>query len=276
MQNVSSLPVELQLAIIQVSDIPTCVNLLQTNHHFRSLTLYSLAQRLSGFGLRSKGDNEKDQQQHLERFLLSVYTPCHKISANEKFYFDIDTANNLQSLDDLSVTIKLNNIILSKNLFSEEVKDLATKAANNAEAADNNNAQVQQQQQQQLENLSNNIPLLVNEDATFFKTTFALLLKTCNFENPRVKVLEVNEKLRKSVLLSLKKRSFSTANCESEDNTISLSGSFYQIKYKLFKHGVEPPKFDYDYEVFENYTLAIESIRLNSCYLLNQIQSTQH
>lgn len=221
MFSLPQLPLELLSKIVSSADTSSCVNLSSVSHELHTLVKYNVSQTIG----RELGANATD-------YLISFYSPNNKVSSTEKYYYEFSVVSE----DDNFVEVKLNDLVLKKDLLTEFTKSNDSRPLDEPELS------------------ASNIPLLINEDSQGFKVSFAVLRK--DLQGSRCKLLEMRQRFDKH------------AKTES-----SKGNQFYQIKYSLAYQGVEPPKYDYDYEMFENWGLKIISLKINKMYLLSKIES---
>ncbi|GMM34160.1 hypothetical protein DASC09_014850 [Saccharomycopsis crataegensis] len=189
-----------------------------------------------------KSVSHKISQMH-NQFLLSFYSPNNKESSTEKFYYqaEITTSQNSESHGLPNVSVNLKDLVLSKNLFDNSEKKAVI--ANRL---------------QQTQMTTDQIPLLINEESPTFKATVSLVLKNNQSLSSRTALSQFSQKFYKS---------------NNTGSPVEKSTNFYKLHYTLHKQGTEPPRHEYDFDLFDNFLFSIKSIDFNCCYILHQLET---
>lgn len=130
----------------------------------------------------------------------------------------------------------LSDLILAKNLFNLS------------------EAKVQIAADSELQLANRCVPVLVGESGAF-KVTFALVKK--HQDGSRTKVCEFTRKF---------------GECSANRGELYEDGC--GIRYRLENRGIEPPRHDYEFEEFTNYSLSLECAVFDKMMLLKKLEES--
>ncbi|ODV59641.1 uncharacterized protein ASCRUDRAFT_76992 [Ascoidea rubescens DSM 1968] len=284
---INLLPIELQFKIICKSDIKTCVNLLKTNKKLRCLTLLALNFKVSKILGVDLLKQEYNGDESLNKLNLSLFSPQNKRSSSDKYYYELLPVfanrgdNDINEEDIINIgkrfehfSVKLNKCLLSKNLLSKEVKKVDENKQNlqNLALEDNRDNSNDNQNDSQNDNQNDNqnekdfsMNLLINEYSSFFKFFYTLSVTKDNKSNDTT--IKRNKLAENSSSIKLNKMKSTVSNNSLINKGIKLDLNVTNLDK------VEPPKHDYDFDVFENFKLDIINLQINTCFLLDLIES---
>lgn len=212
-----SLPTEIKLNILSQAE-PEELNLLaSSSEENQHLVSHIINKKLEAYL-----SNNTDQ------LLISLYSPNNKDSTHKNYYTVTHQTQNHVT------TFNIGTLHHRENLL-KPLQDLSEKKS---------------QESQHLKQQDHHLDLLLNEDQSVAKISFALLLNNEPINETSIRV-----------------------NKDSATSALQLSNLAFQ--YNLSKGEMEPEKGGYDFDINYNYALNFQNFKIDNLSLLKTIEENR-